>query len=256
MHLRSSLNFWLLFAATLAVDGVAISWVYATTLDRAGNLYLGLICSQISALCIGCFFSPTRGWWRLISPVAVTLAVAILTACMRSDSNDDYHTVFLYLSLWLPQVVILLAVLWLLRQTAYAEPWSELGGERKWQFSVAHLLVIMTTVAILSAILRFATDLRFIWFIVAVWIANNVLLAAAALIVFATRWHRILQFAAVVGSSLVLAFGIEAVSPGDPNALSVNIIQAIVLSAWLAIGEIVPIRPGFDNDSRPALTIK
>jgi hypothetical protein len=252
MPQRSSLIFWLLLAATLAIDGIAIAWVCMISLDRAVNLYLGLTCSQISAVCIGCCFSSTRRrlWW--ISPLIAAIAVAALTTGLRrsKDPNEVYQQFLLYLGLWLSHVAILLAMLWLLRQTSYAECRSRRNGQGNWQFSMTHLLAIMTASAILLVILRLAEYMHQFWVELAAWTANNVTLAIAALIIYLSRWHAILRLGAMVGVSLVLAFAITTFTHGDPDAMLVNIIQVIVLFIWLAVGEIVPT----DEDSTSTIT--
>src|SRR5262245_31835177 len=99
MHYRSPAVFWLLAAATLAADGVAISWFYASTLNRAGDLYFALICSQISAVCIGAFFSSIRHrWW--MSPLAASMSAALITTSILHfghDLEDAYQQILLYL---------------------------------------------------------------------------------------------------------------------------------------------------------------
>jgi hypothetical protein len=234
--------FWLLLAATLAIDGFAIAWVCMTSMDRAVNLYIGLTCSQISAVCIGCCFSSTqrRLWW--IGPLVAGVSVAALTTRLRQskDPHEVYQQFLLYLSLWLSHVAILLAILWLLRQTSYAGLRGRRNGQGNWQFSLAHLLAIMTASAILLVILRLAEYMHEFWVELAAWTANNVMLAIAALIIYLSRWHAILRFGAIVGMSLILAFAITTFTYGDTDSMLVNIIQAIVLFIWLAVGEIVP----------------
>jgi hypothetical protein len=251
MH-RSPLNFWLLLAATLSLDAVVVFWASMTELDEAGNLYFGLVCSQISVACIGAFFSRRR--WSWTGPLIASVFVAALSTWLAFERRDTYQAFLLYLSLWLPQVALLLAMLWLLQQTRYAARWG-LPNERvdRWQFSVAHLLMIMTAFAVLIAIIRRAKEMHEIWVAVAAWTVNNVMLAAAALIIYATRWHRFLRLGAIIGWSLVLGLGIARISH-NPDALTVNIIQSIVLFIWLAIGEIVPVRAVSGDDGNVTLT--
>jgi hypothetical protein len=174
--------------------------------------------------------------------LVAAVTVAALTAWFRQhqDRGDAYQQFLMYLSLWLPQVAILLAMLWLLRQTSYAKRWDRDNGHRNWQFSMSHLLAIMTASAIVLVTLRIAEEMHQYWVEVAAWTSNNVTLAIAALVIYSTRWHAMLRLGAIVGVSLALAFGITRFTGGDPNAILVNIVQVIVLFLWLAIGEIVP----------------
>jgi hypothetical protein len=242
-----SLIFWLLLAATLAIDGVSLSWVCLTTLDQAGNLYFGLVCSQISVVCIACCLSSTRNPWRWIAPWALSITVAACTTWLRQrqDSGESYQEFLLYLSLWLPQTAILLFLLWLLRQTSYAARWYRPNDRTNWQFSMGHLLITMTASAILLAILRLAEEMHQFWVELAAWTANNVTLAIAALVIFTTHWYGLLRLGAIVGVSLALALLITTFTRGDPDSIFVNIVQVMVLSSWLTFGEIVPIRGAF-----------
>src|SRR3954451_5364920 len=126
MPQHSPVIFWLLWAITLAIDGVSLSWVCLTNLDQAGNLYFGLACSQISLTCIACCLSSTRRPWRWIAPWVLSAAVAAFTTWLRQrhDPNEAYQEFLLYLSLWLPHVAILLFLLWLVRQTSIAASWD------------------------------------------------------------------------------------------------------------------------------------
>jgi hypothetical protein len=247
MQQSSPAIFWLLLAATLAVDSVAASWAYMTTLDQAGNVYFGLVCSQISVVCIGSSLSAIRGHGRWIGPLAAPVVAAALTTWLRHDRGDAYQNFLLYLSLWLPQAAILVAILWLLQQSPIAERWGRPNSRGNWRFSVAHLLIIMTACAILLVILRLAEQMHEFWIVLAVWTANNVALAVAALLIYTMRWHGIPRLSAIAGISLVFAVGIESSTQGHPDALSVNLIQTIVLFVWLAAGGIVPGRARFDR---------
>lgn len=247
MQRSSSAIFWLLLAATLAVDALAVSWVYMTTLEQAGNLYFALVCSQISVVCIGSSCSSVRGPRRWMWPWVVSLAVAAVTTWLAPDRGNVSQSFLLYLSLWLPQVAILVAILWLLQRTPIAKRGGYWNGQSNWQFSVAHLLIVTTVCAILLVILRLAEEWRELWLVLAAWLANNTALAVAALLICTMPWHGFLRLGATLGVSLVFALLIEKVAPG-PDALPVNSIQAIVLVVWLIIGGIVPRGAHLDDD--------
>jgi hypothetical protein len=100
----------------------------------------------------------------------------------------------------------------------------------------------MTASAILFGILRLAEEMHQFWVELAAWTANNVTLAIATLMIYSTRWYALLRLGAIVAVSLVLAFGITSFTSGNPDAILVNIIQAIVLFLWLALGQIAPAR--------------
>ena len=241
MQQKSPAIFWLLLAATLAVDAVAVSWICMTTLEEAGNVYFALVCSQVSVVCVSSSFSPVRGHRRWMWPWVVSVAVAAATTWLAPDRGDVYQSFLLYLSLWLPQAALLVAILWLLQRTPIAQRWGYSNGQSNWQFSVAHLLIIMTACAILLVILRLAEEVHEMGFFFAAWLANNVGLAIAAVFVHTMRWHGFLRLGATLGVSLVFALCIGKYG-GSLDALRVNSIQALVLFIWLTIGGIVPHR--------------
>jgi hypothetical protein len=246
MQQKSPAIFWLLLAATLAVNAVAMSWVYMTTLEQAKNVYFGLVCSQISVVCIGCGLSRIRGQRRWMAPLVVSVVVAALTTWLGHERGNANQNFLLYLSLWLPQAAILVAILWLLRQTPIAERLGCSNRDPSWRFSVGHLLAVMTACAILLVVLRLAEEMHDFWFVLAAWTVNNVALAIAALLIYTMHWHGFLRLGAIVGVSLVLAACIGAYAQ-RLDAPLVNLIQAIVLFVWLAIGEIVPDRARRDE---------
>lgn len=247
MQQKSPAIFWLLLAATLAVDSVAASWAYMATLDQAGNIYFGLVCSQISVVCIGSSFSPASSYQRWTGPLAVSVIVAALTTSLLHDRGGAYQNFLVYLSLWLPQAAILLVLLWFLQQAPIAERWGSPNSRGNWQFSVAHLLIMTTACAALLVILRLAERMHEYWVVLAAWIANNIALAVAALFIHVRRWHGFLRLGATLGVSLALALWIQTSTQGHPEALFVNLIQAIVLFVWLVNGGIVRGRARFDQ---------
>jgi len=233
---RSPVIFWLLLAATLAVDLVAVFWAYAATLDRTEALYFGLACSQLSLICIWTSFSSARRFWRWLAPFAFTLAVVVLTILLYERGQAwlrepaiAFDMAMAYLGLWIAQIMLLLVGLWLLRE--------------RWQFSVMHLLAVMTVGGIAIVILREADIIQEIWIPFALWLANNVLLAMLAVVIHKTAWKPVLRLAAVV--SVAVAFGLIITmffGLGQSNATAINIIQAIVLFVWLEFGGLIPER--------------
>jgi hypothetical protein len=247
MQQKSPAIFWLLLAATLAVDSVAASWAYMATLDQAGNIYFGLVCSQISVVCIASSFSLTSSHRRWMGPLAVSVIVAALTTLLLHDRDGAYQNFLVYLSLWLPQAAILIVLLWFLQQAPIAERWGSPNSRGNWQFSVANLLIMMTTCATLLVILRLAERMHGYWVDLAAWIANNIAVAVASLFIYVRRWHGFLRLGATLGVCLVFGLWTQTSTQGHSDALSVNLIQAIVLFVWLANGGIVPGRARFDQ---------
>jgi hypothetical protein len=247
MRQRSPIIFLLLLAATLAVDSVAASWAYRATLDQAGNIYFGLVCSQISVVCIGSSFSLASSHQRWTGPLAVSVIFAALTTSLLHDPGGAYQNFLVYLSLWLPQAAVLIVALWFLQQGPIAKRWGSPTSRGNWQFSVGHLLIMMTACASLLVILKLAEQMHAYWVDLAAWIANNIAVAVAALFIYVRRWHGFLRLGATLGVSLVFGLWIQTSTQGHPDALFVNLIQAIVLFVWLANGGIVPGRARLDQ---------
>jgi len=243
MPQRSPVIFWLLLAATLCVDAVAVSWAYGTRLYHGGALYFGLVCGQINLICIGACFSGKGGSWRWLAPFAVASAAAWLTSWlyepMQHFNPNRYELAMAYSGLWMVQVAVLLAIVWLLHQTSFAERWGHQSHVGRWRFSVKHVLAVMTVLAVLIVVLRQAKLIHDFWFLVLSWVINNVGVAVAVLGICTSRSHIVLRLAAALGIAAILSLSVE-MPAGEADSLAINLIQAIVMFVWLEISGIVP----------------
>jgi hypothetical protein len=136
-----------------------------------------------------------------------------------------------------------MSLLWALKRTNFGRRWNYPVDNGVWQFSMKHLLIGMTTVAVLIFILRSADLIREVWIFVIILIVNNGGLALACVLVQGTAWHAILRLAAVVAVALLFAALIYAIGAGDwADGVVVNLIHAFVLFLWLEVGGILPAR--------------
>jgi hypothetical protein len=145
-----------------------------------------------------------------------------------------------WLGLWISQVMLLLVLLWLLRQTTFGVRWDPHRSAARWQFSIMHLLAAMTTLAITLAILRHAKALQEVPSTAAIVILSSVGIAFAAVVLQAFRWHGLLRLASLAGIAMILGIVMQNIAGDRQNLLAFHLIQAIVLFLWLQFGEILP----------------
>jgi hypothetical protein len=139
---------------------------------------------------------------------------------------------------------LLLVGLWLFRGSKYWR--ARTGADRTWQFSLAQLFLAMTVVAVLAGVMRsgpFADESKSL----SIGFASSVVgMALASAMVWSLAWHWFLRFAATLGVALVLgeALNLAAhfVTSAFPIFVAHYLVQAIMLSAWLGWGPILPPR--------------
>ena len=154
MKQQSQILFWLLLAATAAVDIVAITWLLqAGPESRAAFLYDALVAGQFAVVCIWAAFAARRTWSAWIG---VTVAVLVSTAV---DVRVTQLSVAEAFGIYGSFAAALMAALWTLQRTSR---WKRLSGidSPAWQFSIGQLLAVMTLVALLITSLR-GSDLLF-----------------------------------------------------------------------------------------------
>lgn len=243
MKEQSPIIFWLLLAATICIDTVAVVWVFTETLNRSEALYYGLSCGQLSVLCIWVAFRARSQYWWWLPPAAVVLLVAVLSyGLFDSAAIRDVVPREIALAnagLLLSQAALLLSVLWVFQQTAVAQAWGPSDSAR-WRFSLKQVFIVMTATAIILISLRQSKLIREVPIPVLIWVINNVLLATAILVIQKSRLHRIMRLAITAGIAMALGLVIRLISSGQANGVSLNLIQAIILFTWLEFGEIGP----------------
>jgi hypothetical protein len=250
MSQRSPVVYWSLFAATLAVDAVVLSWMAAE--PYPANLYLviafhALVLSQLDLVSIWSAMGRPNQWWQRALPVPVVLLAAFLTARIMDEpvaSSDSFMNHMAYFAI---HAALLIAALWLLRRTAYWQ--RRTATAEALRFSLAQLLLLMTFVAVLATLVRrspFFGDER--WVNIA-FLGSSVLLAVVNVCLWTLAWHWLLRFAASLAAAILLGLTIplSAILVSDRVTIlefiiipSHYLIQSIVLSLWLAVAPILP----------------
>jgi hypothetical protein len=105
-----------------------------------------------------------------------------------------------------------------------------------------HMLVVMTTLAVLIFVLRNADLIQAVWPWVVILIANNGGVALGCILVQGTAWHAILRVAAIAAVALLLAALVHVIGDVMADVYILNLIHAFVLFLWLEVGGILPAR--------------
>ena len=236
---------WLLLAATLAVDAVAIYGLYQNPMaPNAGVLFESLCFSQLSIVAIWSVFTTRR-----MAVAAVALACAIGVAAATYGWLQDIHPLEM-LAFFGTNVTLIVILLWIFKHTKW---WQRAipRPAQTWQFSVGHLLVLMTVVAVLITLFRRGDVLQTIQFAVASDIVTNCCLALATALIWTTiartpiRLILLVVVAALVGLAgwASTEWFAALTNPADNNLLrsvAGSLIQVILLVAWTELGGIIP----------------
>lgn len=261
MTRQSPLIFGILLTATLVVDIAVFSRVASETFPAPFYLqmaYDALIASQLSVICIWAVLSSKKIKWlpALLAPV-----VAALVATTFSDDPVNFTDEFkLCLSIYGLAAAMLVVMLWFFRDTNY---WRRRTGiEIRWRYSVAQLLVAMTVVACLAVAMRggpFHGDTAALNIL---FVSSIAILAMWSVIVWSSSLHWFIRLGAVLGLALLIGaffwlmddWLFDDVGSEISIALGSHfVIQAIALSAWLALGPILPLSAESAADSAPQL---
>ncbi len=239
----SPINFWLLLAATICVDAIAMVWKYAEGRgERAESFFIALVFGQLSALCVWALFSSRQQLTRFFVPVGFAVAAALWTALTFPPAMPHVpgeQIALAYSGLWLTHAAGLMALVWVLKRTTYGRRWGDPVEVGLWQFSMKHLLMAMTTFAVLVFVLRSSEMIRDVWLWVAIVIVNNTGVALACVLVQSAPWHVVLRVAAIAGIAALLGSLLYAINRW-PDVIAVNLIHALLLFLWLDVGGILP----------------
>ena len=239
MPQQSRLIFWLLLAATLAVDVVATSWIFHNKLGGrpSTTFFIGLAFGQLSVLCAWAVLYGERIGFRWLAPFA---AGAIVGGLLSSAERGYFvKNMITYTGLMWAQAALALPALWLLRPFRFVSGISHRTGQSRWQFGTRHLLALMTCLAgLLGVVLRSQKLSDNAGEVVVVVVCNAVLLLAVVSIVAKTNLHIVLRLAASLGAALAIAIPCEwfliGLARGE-NTFAMNLIQSVVIWAWLEV---------------------
>jgi hypothetical protein len=249
MPQRSPIIFWLLLAATFAVDVVV--------LQAAGERYLdsgllpavidALLVSQLSVVCIWSALRTTPTVVSRAAPICAVAIVSLLAAWFTPMSSSlPSSTLYAnYLGYFGLHALVLLASLWILQRTNYWQ--RRTGVKRTLQFSLAHVLIVMTVTAVLAALSRdneFLGDGRVTNISIAFCCVT---LGFASVAIWSLSWNWFLRLAGVIAVAALLDVALVSIFFGPNVGFEVftvfhayYLIQAVVLSLWLGVGPILP----------------
>jgi hypothetical protein len=188
-------------------------------------------------------------------PALSAVIAAAFVATMFEESSESFaSTCRLYLSLYGFEAALLLPGLWLFRGSPY---WRRRTGSTSgWRFSLAHILLVMTAVAVLASMMRtgpFADESK--WTNIG-FACSVVMMALVSTIVWSLAWHWLLRLAATLGTALVLGSALAFFTDFGDSAFhlfgSHFLVQAVVLSSWLGWGLILPPATASAESDAPA----
>jgi hypothetical protein len=239
MPRRSPIVFWLLLAATAAIDLLATSALFENGVggEQAFTLYLSLAYGQLGLLCVWSVADHDSMSTRWLAPVSAALLVSVvLTLSDVSNTNqfdlESLATISCIVSLHVGSSLVLL---WFVIPSSWTSRCAKVVA-RRGQFSMFQLIILMTCVAVFLSILRASDELVGEWVNVATFCFANVALLCGTLAFFQTRWLLPLRIAACA----LLAIGISAIVYWAQCAFadSLNpwvfyLVQAVVIVLWL-----------------------
>jgi hypothetical protein len=235
---RSPIILWLLLAATTCVDAVAVVWMFDSGLDNAtATLYLSLAFAQLSIVCVWAVLIHQRLWAWIVPFAAGVVAALVMAAAEHATTPGDTRDEYLaFTGLMSFHVAVILPMLWLIKPTRIGATLSELATRPRWQFSIIHLLILMTCLSILIGVFGRSEMLADEVISVVTFPIANAALLAAVLAVQRLIGHWLLRCAASLGTALFVGAACELTQTAfadELNALVGNLIQAFVLWFWL-----------------------
>jgi hypothetical protein len=256
MPRRSPIIFGLLFAATLAVDAVAICWwasdIASTT---STTLFLALWMSQINLACVWAVLSKRQPWWLrgcgLFAFVFVAAAVPWAVLGMwfyylppwpsHALPNAEFFRTLI--GLFAAQAAASLILIWILQQVLTMRSSADGAAAQSWQFSLLQILAVMTVAAVLLAVLRSADNIVSQWLLFATLLAESS--AMVVIVVWSYQLRRIawpIRLAGCIGTAILLgitAYGVLT-KDGELYWIPMNLIHVGVLWIWLHLARLVP----------------
>jgi hypothetical protein len=237
MPRNSPVIFWFLLAATLSLDAVSISWIFVQDFAPAsGTLYIALAFAELSALATWALLRHDFGV-RWLVPFLAGIAVGCTMMLAQQERTPELEIFFTYTGLMWAHTFVAMLILWLLQPTSIL--YGFVGhSNRRWQYSVMHLLVAMTVLAVFCVVLQrgqLLVDERSN--VLTLCLANTVLLV---LVLLAVQQIQLWPFRLAVALSAALSIAAICSSTSlafanQLNSYAFNSIQAIVLWSWIEV---------------------
>ena len=138
----------LLLAATVAVDAVVVTKLLdAGQMSRVSFVYDALIIGQLSAISAWAVLGARRAWMGGLAVLAAVGVAGLLLARVAELSIAEACGIYGSF------VAILVVALWVIKQTPLWRRLTKSGDGVSWQFSLGHLMLAMTAVAVERALL-------------------------------------------------------------------------------------------------------
>lgn len=253
---RSPVIFWLLVAATLAINAVATYELSQSQDAQVVALFTGLMYGQFSLVCVWVVADRRSGKLRLGAPMIAAFIAALLISWATAGASGEFD--------W-PMVIgltvtfslhmgVLWGLLWFFAPAAWVSGRGQAGKKQR-QFSTLHLLILMTVVAVVLSLLRVNSDPEG-WVIAASFTLANAVLLFGVLATMHRPWHLMLRAAAALALAASIGWICEwtQFALADwMDALAFFIVQAIVLIAWLANSVPASKAIGVQDDSQLSL---
>jgi hypothetical protein len=243
MTARSPIIYWLLLAATLAVSAVTVSGICAFKASSkvpgaaSSALYGAWMLGILTIASIWAVFSPRRRWWtNLVWLFAAVAVVALVVAWAADFGRSD---IMAYCGSYVTALTLLL---WAVKNS-WLWPDRAQHLTHRWQFSVGHMLVLMTIVALLITSVRDSELVRNEQSreLLLVGVVTNVLLALGLVLIWAQPWHPVVRLAAMLALGGLVGWCAErATSPASTYAVPSSLIEVLFVFAWLEFGGIIP----------------
>jgi hypothetical protein len=252
MTQRSPIIAWLLLAATVAVFAVSVSWLATAGSDASANslvtwgVHIGntlqalVLYDAIATACVSIvvIWAAFESRWRLGRWLAIVDTVAIAAAppaafeILPATSTAGYFG---------GQALLVALTLWIVRQFERFQRSEGSQPTDRWKFSMFDLLALTTGVAVVLGLLNRGDVLHSGWMkVFAPSIACNAALAVAAVLLKA--YQRAFLNRVVILTSVALVLGIALSFAPNRQAgdeMAGNLIQVILLIAWIELGGIV-----------------
>lgn len=250
---RSPAIFWLLLAATLAVDAVAIYWIFNEKNSAASAIFwIALSFAQISVITVWAILLAPKVGLRWLAPLVGGFVVALIVFQANSHARSSTYLFDITGLMW-GHAILAMSLLWMLKPTRWLAKWRDGVNPRRWQFSIAHILTLMTCVSVLCVLLGnvelLARDAKY-----AITLAiANAMLVLAVLLIFERISVRVLRFAANVGVAIAIAAICELMDVAfarEINSFAFNLIQMTVLWSWIEV--IAPSSPSISTSTATA----
>jgi hypothetical protein len=208
--------------------------------EESAPPFLAMSFAQLGILCVWVVFVPKQVRFSWIAPLiaGITIAAIVALSVDGPPVRERWEGFIAFVVLTWTHVAIVLPILWLLKPTRIGVAYADPGTKPRWQFSVMHLLTVMTCIAVLSVLVRQSIWMRRQMDVLAILPMANVSLLLLVVVAVQIQRHWLLRLAVSLAGALAIAAAVEWTQAQIADGLNFFVyalIQAIVLWAWLEI---------------------